>query len=469
MNRLALVLAAVSLLALLHAPVRAQVPQTLSYQGVLTDVGGAIAPDGNYDVTFRLYSAASGGSLLWVESHTGANAVQVVRGGFSVTLGSLSPLTIGFTAPLWLGIQVGADPELSPRVALTASPYALGLQLPFSLGTATNPNAIRGSDLYGFGGTIDGVNAAGERTWVLWPDIDGSGGFLDVASTVYRDGFYIDGNVGGTGNPSLNLFGTSSSLFMDLSQSGNASVQLPSNAISAAEILDEPGLAQGHTIGSVNVASTMSDIVTVTITTPAAGYILVEGSGTHVVAVGSSVGASSYNYCDFQIDENAGGGVDLSHYVVSGYLNNTPTTAMSALWFPLTVRSTYYKPAGTYTFRLEGENVQSALLTNYVLNPTITATYLPTSYGAVTTSPPPGEESSFTDVRVTPAVSALPGMPDTPGTTAAPCKLVDLRELEVRAARAEAAAASAQRSLAEARLAAQRRAGEAAGAAGARK
>ena len=31
MNRLALVLAAVSLLALLHAPVRAQVPQTLSY------------------------------------------------------------------------------------------------------------------------------------------------------------------------------------------------------------------------------------------------------------------------------------------------------------------------------------------------------------------------------------------------------------------------------------------------------
>lgn len=469
MNRLAIVLAAVSLFAVLHAPASAQVPQTVSYQGVLTDVGGAIAPDGTYDVTFSLYSAASGGSLLWAEPHTGANGVQVVRGGFSVTLGSLSPLTLGFSAPLWLGIQVGADPELTPRVALTASPYALGLQLPFSLGTATNPNAIRGSDYYGYGGTLEGADASGARTWVLWPDIDGGGGFVDVARSAYSDGFFIDGNTGGTGNPSLNMLGTSSTLLMDLSQSGNASVQLPPNAISATETLDEPGLAQGHANNNVNVSSTMSDIVTVTITTPAAGYILVEGSGSHVVEVGSSAGASSYNRGFFQIDESAGGGLDPNHYVMSGYLNTTITTAMSVLWFPFTVRSTYYKPAGTYTFRLEGQSSQNTPLTSYVWSPTITATYLPTSYGAVTTSPPPGEESSFADVRVTPVASALRGTPDTPGMIAAPGKLVDLRELEVRVARAEAVAAGAQRALAEARLAAQRRAGEDGGAAGARK
>jgi len=55
-------------------------------------------------------------------------------------------------------------------------------------------------------------------------------------------------------------------------------VQLPTSSVSAAEILDEPGVAQGHANGNVPVpiGTTMGDIVTVTLTTPAAGYLVVE-------------------------------------------------------------------------------------------------------------------------------------------------------------------------------------------------
>ena len=43
-------------------------------------------------MTFRLYSAASGGTPLWEETWTGPNSVQVSDGLFNVMLGSLSAI-----------------------------------------------------------------------------------------------------------------------------------------------------------------------------------------------------------------------------------------------------------------------------------------------------------------------------------------------------------------------------------------
>ena len=112
----------------LAAPAFAQAPRTLSYQGILTDNFGIVIADGNYSLTLRLYDASSGGTLLYTEVQ---NPVAVVRGGFNVMIGSVTPLTLAFDKPLWLSLQVGADPELAPRVPLGSSPYALGLSLPF--------------------------------------------------------------------------------------------------------------------------------------------------------------------------------------------------------------------------------------------------------------------------------------------------------------------------------------------------
>ena len=36
-----------------------QIPQTISYQGVLTDAGGAVVPDGTYQLTFNIYDHAT--------------------------------------------------------------------------------------------------------------------------------------------------------------------------------------------------------------------------------------------------------------------------------------------------------------------------------------------------------------------------------------------------------------------------
>jgi len=48
----------------------AAVPQTMSYQGVLSDGSGVPVPDGTYDLTFRLHSAPIGGTTLWGETQT---------------------------------------------------------------------------------------------------------------------------------------------------------------------------------------------------------------------------------------------------------------------------------------------------------------------------------------------------------------------------------------------------------------
>lgn len=96
------------------------VPQTLSYQGVLRDGVGNTITDGSYDLTFNLYDAESGGSALWSETQS----VNVVDGIFSVVLGDVVALTVPFDVPYWLGISVEGETELSPRVELTAAPYA---------------------------------------------------------------------------------------------------------------------------------------------------------------------------------------------------------------------------------------------------------------------------------------------------------------------------------------------------------
>lgn len=98
-----------------------QTPQTISYQGVLADAGGSEVPDGNYDLIFNFYDVATGGTPLWTENQS----VGVGKGIFNVILGSQNPLTLPFDRPYWLGVTIGTDPELAPRIQLTSSAYSL--------------------------------------------------------------------------------------------------------------------------------------------------------------------------------------------------------------------------------------------------------------------------------------------------------------------------------------------------------
>ena len=94
----------------------AMVPKTMSYQGYLTDAARTPV-SGNCSMTFRFYNVVDGGSPLWSETQP---AVELVKGIYQVTLGSLSPLNAPFDQPYYLGVAVGDEAEMTPRRLLTS-------------------------------------------------------------------------------------------------------------------------------------------------------------------------------------------------------------------------------------------------------------------------------------------------------------------------------------------------------------
>ncbi len=63
-------LAIAALLMLVSSPSLAAIPETMSYEGVLLDSEGIPVADGDYDITFRVYDVAEGGSALWIETQS---------------------------------------------------------------------------------------------------------------------------------------------------------------------------------------------------------------------------------------------------------------------------------------------------------------------------------------------------------------------------------------------------------------
>ena len=102
---------------------RAQQDPVLSIQGILKKASGEAVPDGNYNLTFKLYTASIGGNAVWDEIQSN---VEVVSGIYSTVLGKDSILNVPFNQIYYLGVTVGST-EMTPRTQLTSAPYALAL------------------------------------------------------------------------------------------------------------------------------------------------------------------------------------------------------------------------------------------------------------------------------------------------------------------------------------------------------
>ncbi|MGB9743076.1 MAG: hypothetical protein ACPL0F_08000, partial [bacterium] len=97
------------------------IPRMMTYQGRLTDPTGNPVPDSTYQLTFRLYPQATGGTPFWTEVQN----VNVQSGLFSVFLGAVTPITsLPEDGNAYLSLQVGTEPELSPRLRIVAAGYS---------------------------------------------------------------------------------------------------------------------------------------------------------------------------------------------------------------------------------------------------------------------------------------------------------------------------------------------------------
>jgi len=165
-----------------------QIPQTMSYQGVLANADGTAVADGVYSLTFRLYIAGIGTTAKWQETHS---SVPVIDGLFNVFLGSVEALTIPFDVQYWLGISVDGGAELEPRVKLASSPYSLNAQ-------SVVDNAITGSKIAdghvvrSINGKTDAVTLAEGANVTITP----SSNTLTISSTF--NGWSLTGNAGTT-------------------------------------------------------------------------------------------------------------------------------------------------------------------------------------------------------------------------------------------------------------------------------
>lgn len=115
-------------LAPLAIGVTPNVPRFITYQGRLTDASGVPVPDGAKSVRFIVWSDAVSVNPLDQVWNSGVVSVITTNGLFTARLGeapqpAIDPYDFLDTAR-WIGVTVGADPEMTPRTRLGAVPYA---------------------------------------------------------------------------------------------------------------------------------------------------------------------------------------------------------------------------------------------------------------------------------------------------------------------------------------------------------
>lgn len=90
-------------------------PETINFNGYLTDKDGNILQDAYYDFTFSIYTTTDSQTPVWTEEHKN---IQVHKGEFQVYLGkgtSAKPLDLPFDRKYYLGVKVNGKPEMEER------------------------------------------------------------------------------------------------------------------------------------------------------------------------------------------------------------------------------------------------------------------------------------------------------------------------------------------------------------------
>ncbi|HKE48192.1 MAG TPA: hypothetical protein VKB52_09000 [Rhodanobacteraceae bacterium] len=198
-------------IALGGAALAAPLGSGITYQGLMADNG--VPASGSYDFQFALYGAAGGGSPI---GSVDINDLVVSGGLIDATLDFGAAAYTG--QALWVEVRVrpgastGAYTTLSPRQSLAATPFALGLPVPYNRAVAdANPafeihNSGGGPALWGASGGQVGVRGVSDTSAGVWgssnsfdairgESISGAGvtGFSDNNFGVYGSSGTFDG------------------------------------------------------------------------------------------------------------------------------------------------------------------------------------------------------------------------------------------------------------------------------------
>jgi hypothetical protein len=202
----------------------APVGSGFTYQGRLV-VSGSPA-SGNYDFTFTLFDAATGGNQVGSTITVLTQTLSV--GTFTVVLNFLSNSFQGDARWLQIGVRPSGDPTftvLSPRQAITAAPYALSLRPGAVINGASGGPTLSVTNTSGNG--LNGSSTGSGSAGVYGSNVNGSGygvyGYSSAASGTGVFGSAAGTGVLGTSTSGKGMYGTSTSGYGVYGATGGAS------------------------------------------------------------------------------------------------------------------------------------------------------------------------------------------------------------------------------------------------------
>jgi len=311
----------------------AQAPNSISYQGRLTDTNGDAVTSGTL-VIFSIYDALSGGSRSWIDT---IFISPDSSGIFTVELASISSTVFQSGNKLYLQIEVLGDSPMTPRQLLTSAPYAYAAEM-----IADNSITAAKIATNAVGASEIAANAVGAS---------------EIASNAVTAAEIAADAVGSS----------------EIATGAVGSSEIANNSIDRLKIIDECGAADSMNYNSYSLPTSTADIMSQEIDVPASGYVLAMAFGMlnipHVYSTtNDSYGRISLYYLPggsyYSVTLNEG---RISRYAPSGTYD---IPVYSQFLFPVS--------AGTFTVYLKGSRSSSVSVT--IDNFSLILVYIPSNY-----------------------------------------------------------------------------------------